>query len=93
MKIISVDEIEILFKKLRPVLDKSNIIIIEDEGLSKILKYYLFLEQCTDEIIVNSSYTFEDILYSQYYWFVTFKNQYFLVLDMTEVWTKRRFFF
>ncbi|WP_335494769.1 hypothetical protein [Neobacillus niacini] len=54
-----------------------TLFMVEDEGLSNVLKYFLFLQQCTEDIIDNSSFTFEDILYSQYYWFVMFKNQFF----------------
>lgn len=77
MNIITKEEIENLFETLKPNLDESNIIVLEDEELSKLLKYYLFLQQFVQDIITHSSFTHEEILYSQYYWFVHFKKLYF----------------
>jgi hypothetical protein len=34
------------------------------------------LKQCVQDILTNSSFTHEEILYSQYYWFVHFKKLY-----------------
>jgi hypothetical protein len=76
MKIISKEEMEYMFEALHPNLNESNIISTEDEELSKVLKYYLFLKQFERAIIANSTFTYEEILYSQYYWFFTFKKQY-----------------
>jgi hypothetical protein len=76
MKIISKEEMEYMFEALHPNLNESNIISTEDEELSKVLKYYLFLKQFEPAIIANSTFTYEEILYSQYYWFFTFKEQY-----------------
>ncbi|HWO97419.1 MAG TPA: hypothetical protein VNM45_14020 [Bacillus sp. (in: firmicutes)] len=77
MNIINEQEIEKMFEALHPRLDESNLLITGDESLSKIFKHYLFLQQCAQEIIANFSFTYEEILYSQYYWFVYFKNHYF----------------
>lgn len=77
MKIIDSQRIEELYKNLNPQLDMSNIIRIEDEALARLLNHFLFLQQYAENIIANLSYTYEEILYSQYYWFVQFKNQYF----------------
>ncbi|GHH99913.1 hypothetical protein [Neobacillus kokaensis] len=77
MHIINQQEIEKLIEIMRSKLDESNSIIIEDEGLSAILKYCLFLQQYALDIVTNSSFTYEDILYSEYYWFANFKNMYF----------------
>lgn len=70
------EDIENMFETLRPNLNESNIIKIEDDSLSQLLKYYLFLQQYAEEIIAHFPFTYEEILYSQYYWFVYFKNQY-----------------
>ncbi len=77
MNIITREEIEKMFETLNSELDLSNIITVEDEELSKVLNYYLFLKQFEQEIAANFSFTYEVILYSQYYWFVYFKNYYF----------------
>lgn len=74
MKIIDIQRIEELYKTLNPQLDMTNIIMIEDESLARLLNHFLFLQQYAEKIIANSSYTYEDVLYSQYYWFVGFKN-------------------
>jgi hypothetical protein len=39
----------------------------------------LFLKQYEQDIVDHSSFTYEVVLYSQYYWFVYFKNHYFLI--------------
>jgi hypothetical protein len=78
MSIITRKEIENLFETLQPKLDLSTIITVDDEELTKVLHYYLFLKQYEQEIADNSSFTYEVVLYSQYYWFVYFNNNYFL---------------
>jgi hypothetical protein len=78
MHIITIEEIENMIERLQPQLDVSTLISIEDEGLSKGLMVYWFLQQCEQDIQAHFSFTYEEILYSQYYWFVHFKNQYFL---------------
>jgi hypothetical protein len=80
MNIIAREEIEILFETLQPTLNLSTIITIEDEGLSKRLHYFLFLKQYLPEIVAHSGFTREKVLYSQYYWFVDFKDHYFLTV-------------
>ncbi len=77
MNIITREEVEKMFGTLNSELDLSNIISVEDEELSKVLNNYLILKQYEQEIVANSSFTYEEILYSQYYWFVYFKNYYF----------------
>jgi hypothetical protein len=77
MNIITREEIENLFKTLQPKLDLSNIITVDDEELSKILHYFLFLKQFIQDIVANSQITHEKVLYSQYYWFIYFKIHYF----------------
>lgn len=77
MNMIKRKELENLFETLQPKLDLSNIITVEDEELSNVLQYFLFLKQSIQEIVANSSFTYIEVLYSQYYWFVYFKNQYF----------------
>ncbi|AYA74355.1 hypothetical protein DOE78_02200 [Bacillus sp. Y1] len=77
MNIITREEIENLFKTLQPKLDLSNIITVDDEELSTILHYFLFLKQFIQDIVANSQITYEKVLYSQYYWFIYFKNHYF----------------
>lgn len=77
MNIIKEQGIEKLYKTLKAKLDKTNIIVLEDEGLTKLLDNFLFLEQYAEEIIATSSSIYEEVLYSQYYWFIQFKNQYF----------------
>ena len=42
----------------------------------KVLKHYWFLQQCEQDIQAHCSFTYEEILYSQYYWFVQFKHYY-----------------
>lgn len=78
MNIIPREEIETLFERLHPELDSSIIITVDDEELSKILHYFLFLKKCIQDIVADSPFTYEEVLYSQYYWFVYFKNHYFL---------------
>lgn len=78
MNIITRKEIESLFETLNPKLNLSNIITVDDVELSKALNYFLFLKQCPQDILTNSSFTYEIVLYSQYYWFIYFKNHYFL---------------
>ncbi|MFP7296774.1 hypothetical protein [Neobacillus niacini] len=77
MNIIMKQEIEHLFETLKPVLEELNFIALEERELSQVFTYYLFLQQCGEDIMTNSSYTSEEILYSQYYWFVQFRNLYF----------------
>lgn len=77
MHIIKKEEIDRMNETLRPKLDESNLILIDDEDLSKLLKPFWFLQQCAQDIMANFPYSNEVILYSQYYWFVNFKNQYF----------------
>ena len=77
MKLITKEDIEKMMGSLNPILDESTLVHIDDEGLSKLLKEYWFLRQCAQEIIANFPVSYEVVLYSQYYWFVTFKNQYF----------------
>lgn len=76
MNMIKDYEIETLYKTLNPIIDKTNIIILEDGGLAKLLDNFLFLQQYAEAIIANSSFTYEEVLYSQYYWFIQFKYQY-----------------
>ncbi|OCA85789.1 hypothetical protein A8F94_13025 [Bacillus sp. FJAT-27225] len=78
MNIIPKEELEKLYTALNPKLDLTAIISVDDEEISRLLNYTLFLEQCVEEIVNSSSFTHETILYSQYYWFVYFKNNYFL---------------
>lgn len=78
MHIITIVEIEDMSKRLQPQLDESTLIPIEDKHLSKLLKYYWFLQQCEQDIQTHFSFTYEEILYSQYYWFVQFKHHYAL---------------
>jgi hypothetical protein len=78
MNIITIEEMENMLERLHPNLDVSTLIQIEDEDLSKVLKHYWFLQQCERDIQANFSFTYEEILYSQYYWFVQFKQHYFL---------------
>jgi hypothetical protein len=76
MIMIKDNEIETLYKTLNPLLDKTNIIMLEEERLAKLLDNFLFLQQYAKAIISNSSFTYEEVLYSQYYWFIQFKDQY-----------------
>jgi hypothetical protein len=76
MHIIKTQELEEMFKSLNPKVDYSNLLVPNDHQLVKTFQHYLFLEQFSTEIIEHFSFTYEDILYSQYYWFVQFKNQY-----------------
>ncbi|MBY0148932.1 hypothetical protein [Neobacillus niacini] len=78
MNIITIEEIENMLERLHPKLDVSTLIQIEDKDLSKILKHYWFLQQCERDIQAHFSFTYKEILYSQYYWFVQFKHHYFL---------------
>ncbi|RDU38115.1 hypothetical protein DRW41_00655 [Neobacillus piezotolerans] len=77
MKIITRDQLEQLFQIFQPKLDLTNIITIVDEDLEKVLHYFLILKEFGQEITAGSPFTTEQILYSQYYWYVYFKNQYF----------------
>lgn len=78
MHIITIEEIENMLERLHPKLDVSTLIQMEDEDLSKVLKHFWFLQQCEQDIQTHFSFTYEEILYSQYYWFVHFKRQYFI---------------
>jgi hypothetical protein len=78
MKIIPKEEIANLFETIQPTLDASTIITIENEELSRLLHYFLFLKQFLSDIVDHSGYTHVDVLYSQYYWFVHFKHHHFL---------------
>ncbi|UGB30537.1 hypothetical protein [Metabacillus sp. B2-18] len=78
MKIINRKELENLFETLHPKLDLSNIITVEDEELSQVLHYFLFLKQFIQDIVANSPFNYCEVLYSRYYWFVYFKNNYFV---------------
>ena len=78
MHIINKEEIDRMIETIHPKLDESNLFHIDDEDLSSVLRYYLFLQQFPQDIITHFPVTHEEILYSQYYWFVHFKNQYFL---------------
>lgn len=80
MNIILEQNIESMFETLQPKLDESNIIRLEDEGLTKLLKCFLFLQQFAEKLVADFSYTYDQVLYSQYYWFVQFKNQYFSIV-------------
>ncbi|AZU60536.1 hypothetical protein [Neobacillus mesonae] len=64
MHIINEQEIEKLIETMPPKLNESNSIIMEDECLLTLLKYYLFLQQYASDIVTNFSFTHEDILYS-----------------------------
>ena len=77
MHMINEQEIEKMIATINPQLDESNSIQTGDTSLEKILKHYLFLQQCIEEITSQFSVTKEEVLYSQYYWLVHFKNQYF----------------
>ncbi|WP_053360766.1 hypothetical protein [Bacillus sp. FJAT-27251] len=77
MKIMTREELEHLFNKMQPVLDLSAIITVDDEELTLLLHYYLFLTQFEQEIAAISSLTYETVLYSQCYWFHMFKKGYF----------------
>jgi hypothetical protein len=79
MSIITREEIEDLFETLHPKLDLSTIITVNDEELTKVLHCFLFLKQYEQDIVDHSSFTYEVVLYSQYYWFVYFKNHYVLI--------------
>ncbi|WP_053365750.1 immunity 22 family protein [Bacillus sp. FJAT-27245] len=76
MKVITNEQLELFYHTFLPKLDLSNIITIDDEDLTKVLHYFLILKEFGQEIAAGSSFTNEQILYSQYYWFVYFKNQY-----------------
>ncbi|WP_059173177.1 hypothetical protein [Bacillus sp. FJAT-27445] len=77
MNIITKDQLELLFQTFHSRLDLSNIITFDDEDLTKVLHYFLILKEFSKEIAAGSPFTIEQVLYSQYYWFVYFKNQYF----------------
>ncbi|WP_316572906.1 hypothetical protein [Neobacillus sp. YIM B06451] len=77
MMIITKDQLELLYQTFHHKLDLTNIITIDDEELEKVLHYFLILNEFSHEITAGSSFTTEQILYSQYYWFVYFKNRYF----------------
>ncbi|WP_409274861.1 hypothetical protein V1499_06825 [Neobacillus sp. SCS-31] len=74
MKIITKYQLERLYQTFHPKLDLSNIITIDDEELEKVLHYFLILKEFSREIAAGYSFTTEQILYSQYYWFIYFKN-------------------
>ncbi|MFJ5759231.1 hypothetical protein ACIQAA_08800 [Neobacillus sp. NPDC093182] len=78
MDLINGEDIEKMMEILNPVLDETTLIHIDDEGLSKLLRQYWFLQQCAQDIVEKFPFSYEVVLYSQYYWFVNFKNQYFL---------------
>jgi hypothetical protein len=73
MHIITIEEIRKMIEAIHPKFEVSNLIEIDDEDL----KHYLFLHQYAQAILANSPFSYKEILYSQYYWFVYFKNQYF----------------
>jgi hypothetical protein len=77
MQLINREDIENMMEVLHSNLEESTLIHIDDEGLSKRLKYHCFLQQCAQEITAKFPFSYEVVLYSQYYWFVNFKNQYF----------------
>ncbi|WP_043932636.1 hypothetical protein [Bacillus sp. EB01] len=77
MNIITKEQLENLFNTVNPKLDLSAIITVDDKEIEKVLHYFLFLQEYKDEIVAGSSFTNEQVLYSQYYWFVYFKNHYF----------------
>lgn len=66
MHILKIEEIEKMIKAFHYGLEESN---------PKSLNYYLFLQQYTKAILANFPYTYKEVLYSQYYWFVHYKNQ------------------
>lgn len=76
MNIIYKEDLERLIDLLQPKLDLSNIISIEDKAVSKLLHDFLFLKQYAEEIPTKSPFTYEEVLYSQYYWFVYFIRRY-----------------
>lgn len=77
MHLINREDIEKMMEILHPVLDEITRIHIDDEGLSKLLKQYWFLQQFAQDIVEKFTFSCNVVLYSQYYWFVNFKNQYF----------------
>jgi hypothetical protein len=76
MNIITEQKIKMMFEILQPNLVEATIFMVEQEGLSKILRNYVFLKQNARDIHEYFFITHEEIIYSQYYWFVLFKNQY-----------------
>jgi len=58
---------------------------ISDKELQTYLKYihlFKFIETTSNEI--NIEFTMEDLLYSQYYWFIKYKNRYFELYERDE---------
>ncbi|ALC91612.1 hypothetical protein AM500_18840 [Bacillus sp. FJAT-18017] len=78
MNIITKEQLENLFLTMKPELDLSTIITVDNKELERFLHYFLFLKEYNNEIVASSSFTQEQVLYSKYNWYVYFKNHYFV---------------
>lgn len=74
--IIDDGKIERIVKEQKFEIDDSHIIEIHEQELKRSLYNYLFLKQYIDVLHNQYFFTFEELLYSQYYWFLHFKKKY-----------------
>lgn len=85
MHIINRNDIENMMDILHPILDESTLIHIDDEGLSKLLKHYWFLQQCAQDITANFPFSYEVVYIASTTGLLTLKTNTFQRLDMMEV--------
>lgn len=83
MEILMADELESIIRTLN--FKDSEAEKIEDQLLSKLLKYVHVLRQIeTKAIKENSLSEIDNLFYSRYYWFNQFKERYFALYGHDE---------